>query len=228
VLGDDWGRRMSSSNTLQRTGAARVIGGVLPALKVDPGRLRGAAQRVPRRPPPLPPRRLPAHPDDVRDAVDRIARRITEGYPRCATAPAGPPTTRSRAARSLQPGARERRQDRGRIRPRTTPNGKRYFGPHQEAGAPGRRRRTLTSDRPHLRAQERGLQGQARGSGSAAQSPAEEKRARPLDRLTRPPAAAHNRRGFPFVEVRHGRGCCCGCCKEAASRRSLPEDPRVG
>src|SRR5215510_4199165 len=133
----------AAANTLQEIKAlARVIDRVdyYRLLKVDPGAsaetVRGAYHDARRR---FHPDAFLKHPDDVRDAVDRIARRITEGYlvlrdrTRRAAYDSALSSGQVRYDPELESAAKvEADSARG-----TTPNGKRYFGLHQEAEKAG-------------------------------------------------------------------------------------------
>jgi DnaJ-class molecular chaperone len=131
------------ANTLQEIKAlARVIDRVdyYRLLKVDSGAdsdaLRSAYHDARRR---FHPDAYLAHPDDVRDAVDRISRRIIEGYlvlrdrTRRAAYDSALESGQVRYNPELESAAKiEADSARG-----TTPNGKRYFGLHQEAERAG-------------------------------------------------------------------------------------------
>jgi len=133
----------AAANTLQEIKAlARVIDRVdyYRLLKVDPGAsaetVRGAYHDARRR---FHPDAYLNQPDDVRDAVDRIARRITEGYlvlrdrTRRAAYDSALSSGQVRYNPELESAAKvEADSARG-----TTPNGKRYFGLHQEAERAG-------------------------------------------------------------------------------------------
>jgi DnaJ-class molecular chaperone len=132
-----------TSNTLQEIKAlARVIDRVdyYRLLKVDPAAdavaVRSAYHDARRR---FHPDAYLAHADDIREAVDRIARRITEGYlvlrdrTRRAAYDSALSSGQVRYNPELESAAKvEADSARG-----TTPNGKRYFGLHQEAERAG-------------------------------------------------------------------------------------------
>ena len=132
----------TSSNLQEIKALARVIDRVdyYRLLKVDPGAdsdaLRSAYHDARRR---FHPDAYLAQPEDVRDAVDRIARRIIEGYlvlrdrTRRSAYDSALSSGQVRYNAELESAARvEAESARG-----TTPNGKRYFGLHQEAERAG-------------------------------------------------------------------------------------------
>ncbi|HTO72004.1 MAG TPA: DnaJ domain-containing protein [Myxococcota bacterium] len=80
-----------------------------------------------------------AQPDDVRDAVDRIARRITEGYLvlRDRTRRAAYDSALSTGQMRYNPELEQEKRTEAEAARGSTPNGKRYFGLHQEAERAG-------------------------------------------------------------------------------------------
>ena len=134
----------TSDNSLQEIKAlARVIDRVdyYRLLKLDPradsDALRTAYHDARRR---FHPDAYLAQPDDVRDAVDRIARRITEGYlvlrdrTRRAAYDSALSSGHTRYNAELE---QEKRTEQEAARGGATPNGKRYYGLHQEAERAG-------------------------------------------------------------------------------------------
>ena len=129
----------ASDNSLQEIKAlARAIDRVdyYRLLKLDPradsDAVRSAYHAARRR---FHPDAYLAQPDDVRDAVDRIARRITEGYLvlRDRTRRAAYDSALSSGQVRYNPELEQEKKTEAEASRGTTPNGKRYFGLHQEA-----------------------------------------------------------------------------------------------
>src|SRR5215813_12014375 len=133
----------TAANTLQEIKAlARVIDRVdyYRLLKVDPGAssetVRGAYHDARRR---FHPDAFLNPPDDVRDAVDLIARRITEGYLvlRDRTRRAAYDSALSSGQVRYNPELEQEKKTEAESARGTTTNGKRYFGLHLEAERAG-------------------------------------------------------------------------------------------
>jgi curved DNA-binding protein CbpA len=129
----------ASENSVQEIKAlARVIDRVdyYRLLKLDPradsDALRVAYHDARRR---FHPDAYLAQPDDVRDAVDRIARRITEGYLvlKDRTRRAAYDSALSSGQVRYNPELEQEKRVEAESARGATPNGKRYFGLHQEA-----------------------------------------------------------------------------------------------
>ena len=132
-----------SDNSVQEIKAlARVIDRVdyYRLLKLDPradgDALRNAYHDARRR---FHPDAYLAQPDDVREAVDRIARRITEGYLvlRDRTRRAAYDSALSSGQTRYNPELEQEKRTEAESPRGTTPNGKRYFGLHLEAERSG-------------------------------------------------------------------------------------------